>query len=163
MLKDSLENLTKYNLWANTKILGFISEAGEIKADIIQQSSFPSIRKTLYHIWDAETIWFNRLHGKLFNFWPSKNYEGNLEGAGKLFLNASENFVVFVGAGNENDFDTQVTYTNSEGKEFSNTISQVVMHCMNHRTFHRGQIVTMLRNAGVTNLSSTDYIAFCRL
>jgi len=163
MLKDSLENLTKYNLWANTKMFGFISAAGEVKADAIQNSSFPSIRKTLYHIWDAETIWYNRLHGKLFNLWPGKNYSGNLMEAGKLFLNMSENFVTFIKEKREDELGAQITYTNSEGKEFSNTISQVVMHCMNHSTFHRGQIVTMLRNTGFTNLSSTDYISFCRL
>jgi hypothetical protein len=36
MLKNSLVSLTKYNLWANTKILEFITEAGEDKADIAQ-------------------------------------------------------------------------------------------------------------------------------
>lgn len=163
MLKDALVNLTKYNLWANTKNLGFIIEAGEEKADLIQNSSFPSIRETLYHIWGAETIWINRLLDKPFTGWPGKNFKGTLSDAGGVFLNTSKDFIVFAEGKNETDFNSIITYKNIEGKEFSNSISQMVMHCMNHSTFHRGQIVTLLRNAGFTHLSSTDYITFCRL
>ena len=61
MIRDSLESLAKYDLWANTKIMEFILEAGETKADIIQKSSFPSVGERLYHIWGAETILINRL------------------------------------------------------------------------------------------------------
>jgi uncharacterized damage-inducible protein DinB len=163
MLKDSLVNLTKYNVWANTKIFGFISEAGEEKAGRIQNSSFPSIKKTLYHIWDAETIWNNRLLGKSLTDWPGKSFKGTLKEAGELFLKTSKDFADYTGERSEEEFNIVVKYKSIDGKEFSNLVSQIVMHCMNHSTFHRGQIITMLRNAGATNFSSTDYIAFCRL
>ncbi|MEP7170437.1 MAG: DinB family protein [Bacteroidota bacterium] len=163
MIKDSLVSLTKYNLWANTKLLHFIIEVGEEKADIIQNSSFLSIRETLYHIWGAETIWLNRLVSKPFTGWPGTNFKGTLKEAGELFLKISKDFVAFTEGKSEAEFNAIINYKNIEGKEFSNTISQIIIHCMNHSTFHRGQIITMLRNAGFTNLSSTDYITFCRL
>ncbi|MEO5569621.1 MAG: DinB family protein [Bacteroidia bacterium] len=163
MLRDSLVNLTKYNLWANAKVLGFITEAGEEKSDIIQNSSFPSIRKTLHHIWDAEVIWINRLNGISLNSWPGKSFSGTLKEAGELFLKNSRAITKYAENKSEEEFNAILVYKNIEGKEFSNPVSQIVMHCMNHSTFHRGQIITLLRNVGVANLSSTDYIAFCRL
>ena len=163
MVKDPLVNLTKYNLWANTKIFGFIIEAGEEKADVIQNSSFPSIRETLYHIWDAETIWNHRLSGKSITYWPSKSFKGTLKEAGELFLKTSKDFADYTEGKSEEAFNILIKYQSTDGKEYSNSVLQIVMHCMNHSTFHRGQIVTMLRNTGVTIFSSTDYIAFSRL
>ena len=162
MLKNSLVSLTKYNLWANTKILEFITEAREDKADIVQNSSFPSIRKTFYHIWDAETIWLNRLNGISFNSWPSKNFNGTIKVSGEAFLKNSKAFISYAESKSEEEFNSIIFYKNIEGKEFSNPISQIVMHCMNHSTYHRGQLVTMLRQLGFTELFSTDFIAFFR-
>ena len=33
---------------------------------------------------------------------------------------------------------------------------------MNHGTYHRGQLITMLRQTGVTNLPATDLIVYYR-
>ena len=54
------------------------------------------------------------------------------------------------------------------GKPYSNTVEEIIYHVVNHGTFHRGQIVTMLRANGVTKLadteelSSTDLITYLR-
>lgn len=163
MIKNSLVHLTRYNVWANAKMIEFIKDAGEEKADRVQNSSFPSVRKTMYHIWDAETIWINRLMGKSFSYWPSRDFNGTLSEACDLFIKNSVNFVEYTEEKTETEFNSPVIYKSMEGKEFSNIISQIIMHCMNHSTYHRGQIITMLRNADFIKLSSTDYITFCRL
>jgi uncharacterized damage-inducible protein DinB len=163
MNKDALMHLTKYNVWANAKVFSFITEAGEAKADIDQSSSFSTTRKTLLHIWDAETIWIKRLSGEWVSDWPSKSFTGTLENAGTLFFKTSKDFVSYVEEKTEEEFNTQVRYKTMEGKEFSNPVWQIIMHCMNHSTFHRGQIITMLRSVGFTKFTSTDYITFCRV
>ena len=54
------------------------------------------------------------------------------------------------------------------GKAYSNTVEEIIYHVVNHGTFHRGQIVTMLRSngidklAGSEELSSTDLISYLR-
>ena len=163
MNKGSLIHFTNYNVWANTKLAGFILEAGEEKSDVSQNSSFSSIRKTLYHIWDAETIWIKRLQGDSFTDWPSKNFNGTLKAACESFLKNSENFVLYAKEKSETELNSAVTYKTLDGNEFSNITSYIIMHVMNHSTFHRGQIITLLRNTGFDKFSSTDYITFCRL
>jgi uncharacterized damage-inducible protein DinB len=39
---------------------------------------------------------------------------------------------------------------------------QVVMQVMNHGTYHRGQIVNMLRQVGQQKIPGTDFILWCR-
>ena len=63
-MKDLLLQYTKYNLWANTKLLGFIESAAAKDPAVLDKeipSSFNTLRKTLYHIYYAENIWYKRL------------------------------------------------------------------------------------------------------
>ena len=61
-----------------------------------------------------------------------------------------------------NDANAQIQYKTLDGKSYFNSTEEVIMHCMNHGTYHRGQIITMLRQAGFTVVGSTDFIRFCR-
>ncbi|MFK5047672.1 DinB family protein, partial [Klebsiella pneumoniae] len=62
----------------------------------------------------------------------------------------------------ENELKASFTYKNLKGMLFSNEVWKTVHHVMNHSTYHRGQIVTMLRQLGVTQIPQSDYIAFIR-
>ena len=161
-MKTLLEQYTKYNLWANTKLTEFLKKLVPALLDKEIPSSFNSIRKTVYHIWDAELIWYNRLAGVSFTHWPSKSYEGkNLEFI-KPFLGQSELFIDYTKNKSEEELSKEFDYINTEGKSFKNSYSNAIHHCMNHSTFHRGQIITMLRTVGYTDLSSTDFITYIR-
>lgn len=163
MLNHSLEHLARYNIWANEKMAGFVCEAGEDKADLVQASSFPSIRKTLYHIWDAEYIWIKRLNGESLTKGASADFRGTLREACDLMLKNSELFVFYLEQKSEENLNKVIDYTNIAGNKYCNTVSQIITHVMNHSTYHRGQLITLLRNAGYTTVSTTDYIAFCRI
>jgi len=71
-----MKKYTDYNLWANRRMIAMLSPLSEtqIAQDII--SSFPSVKMTLLHIWDAEVIWLKRLQGESLDYWPSYNFEG---------------------------------------------------------------------------------------
>src|SRR5688572_5835415 len=101
-MKAYVEELTRYNVWANARISSYILEAGDTIADMPLTSSFPSIRKTLYHLWDAQEIWMARLNGVSLNAWPSQSFTGSLTEAVKSLDENSNDFVRFV---KENDQD----------------------------------------------------------
>ncbi len=153
--------LTRYNLWANQTICGFIIKAGEAIADVEQPGSFPTVRKTLLHIWDAQFIWLSRLNGTSLSEFPSKNFNGNLSAACDGLLNSSQQFIDYVNGLNRNP-DSIISYQTLDGKKFENATSDIILHCMNHSTYHRGQIINLLRGAGFTEVGSTDYMRFCR-
>ncbi len=55
-----------------------------------------------------------------------------------------------------------MAYRNSKKEEFKQPVYQVLLHLFNHQTYHRGQLVTMLRQLGVDKIPSTDFIEWSR-
>jgi uncharacterized damage-inducible protein DinB len=164
MLQTQLLKLTHFNLWANTLLMDWLIKAGEEKADVICQSSFPTTRKTLYHIYDAEFVWILRLNNQTLEDWPpSKHFTYSLSEFKEVFLKQSQMLIDFVNSLDENKISEMLTYKNVKGDAFQNSIADIINHVVNHGTYHRGQLVTMLRTVGFTEVSSTDYITFCRL
>jgi uncharacterized damage-inducible protein DinB len=163
MASNHLKTLSDYNLWANDKICSYILEAGQTLADKETESSFPTIRKTLYHLWDAQAIWLKRLNGESSNSWPSHNFTGNLEEAIKLINENSQAFVDYTAALKDKEHLVQIEFKATDGTPYYNTVEEILMHVMNHSTFHRGQLITMLRSVGFTSVGSTDMIRFFRL
>jgi len=161
-MKDYILSITTFNTWANTRILNFVAAAGEDRAEMIQVSSFPSIRKTVLHILDAQTIWMSRLEGESPLVWPLTEFAGSTLDACKQLVESSREFETFTARLSEQDLTATIDYKTIKGDPFRNTIVHILMHVMNHGTFHRGQLITLLRGAGFTDLASTDMIAFFR-
>lgn len=161
-MKEYLLNLTRYNIWANQTLTGFIEEATESICTLEQKSSFPSIRETLLHLKNAQIIWLNRLQGESAGVWPAPNPANDTLAEAMELLKNSEDWLLYVESLSEQDLTREIEYKNLRGDVFSNTVSEVIAHVMNHSTFHRGQMVTMFRNAGFTALKSTDMITWFR-
>lgn len=150
---------TSYNLWANKRISGLLLPLDDSVLDKEIKSSFPSLRKTVHHIWDAELAWLNRLQGIAFNWPPTAAFTSP---AIDSFLRTSAAFDTYVKEKDDAYFAASTSYVDSRGNAHTTANGGIVMHCMNHSTFHRGQIVTMLRGSGITQLVSTDLITYLR-
>jgi uncharacterized damage-inducible protein DinB len=61
-----------------------------------------------------------------------------------------------------NQLDRVLRYRTFDGQEMESTFSQMLQHVVNHATFHRGQVTTMLRQLGVPAPKSQDLIRFYR-
>ena len=55
-----------------------------------------------------------------------------------------------------------IDYTLLNGSAGSTPIWQMLQHVVNHASYHRGQVTTMLRQIGATPAKSMDMIAFYR-
>lgn len=60
------------------------------------------------------------------------------------------------------DLENKVRYSNSSGKEFTQTVGEIGMHVVNHASYHRGQIVTLLRTNNFEEIPSFDFINYLR-
>jgi uncharacterized damage-inducible protein DinB len=154
-----LHQLALYNTWANGLIGDYILKASD-NADIIIESSFPSIRKTLYHLWDAQVIWLARIKGESIDERKSKDFKGTLEEACKELIVTSKEITTLV---ETTDHHKEFFYHNLAGDPFTSNLEEIVSHVVNHGTYHRGQLITMLRQSGFKDVGSTDFIRFCRL
>jgi len=153
----------EYNLWANSKLGEFISKADEKLFDTEVVSSFSSLRQTVYHVWDAEAIWLMRLQGVSPNAWPSKIFQGSRDECLSQFIQNSKAFHDFILSQKGSFIESNILYKNLKGDEFQSTAEEIIMHVVNHGAFHRGQMITILRTLGFTQLGSTDLITFLRL
>ncbi len=161
-MKQLLISMAEYNVWANRRIIDMLNEQPEDVIDAEAISSFPSIRKTIYHMWDAQMIWLNRLQGISLSRWPSDEYDAHFSGYDVYFIRHSEDLMRFIETRTESYFDSTCFYKALNGKEFHTSNWKIILHCLNHSTYHRGQIITMMRNLGKTNLVQTDYIIYQR-
>ena len=161
-MKTILQDYTNYNYWANKKICDLLLTLDSSIVEKDMPSSFRTIKETVYHVWGAEWIWYLRVYDSGKVEWPVKDFKGSFKDGVEGFYKASQGMIDLVNNSSEEDFEKDIVYRNIAGAEFNNKLYKIIMHCMNHSTFHRGQIITMLRNAGVTDLFSTDLITYYR-
>ena len=60
-MKPILFDYTQYNVWANALLIDLLKNLNDEQLDQDLGGSFDTVRKTLYHIWGAESIWMQRL------------------------------------------------------------------------------------------------------
>ena len=163
MLKDQIEKYALYNVWANKKVIDFLLAVGSDSLTKEQPSSFNSLQKTAYHIYDAEYVWLKRMKYEPWTWPPSAEFTSiSFEAFCLKWKTVSNELINYVQSLSEKKLQNFCSYKNSKGEDFTTSFADCIMHCLNHSTYHRGQIITMLRSAGFTKVASTDYITFTR-
>jgi uncharacterized damage-inducible protein DinB len=156
-----LKDYCRYNLWANRHLATVLRTIDQSWMTREITSSFPSLRQTCFHIWDAEYIWLCRLEGIEFGELPSKRNEPDLHGT--EFVQASEALLSFIEKQPEHYFDQSTSFRTIDGIPSTVLNSGIILHVVNHSSFHRGQLVTMLRNLDHKEaLPRTDMIVYLR-
>ena len=161
-MEHNLINHLSYNLWANERIGHLLMAQDESLLFAEQKSSFASISKTIFHIWDAEVIWLTRMKGGTLADWPSKSFTGGKAAMLRGFTDSSTELLQFVKEKGELFQQENLVYKNMKGDAYENTVEEILFHLVNHGTYHRGQIITLLRESGVTQVVGTDLINWFR-
>ena len=161
-MKQLLQQYGAYNVWANKKIIDRISLLPVELVDKETPSSFPSIYKTLLHLWDVESIWLQRLKLAEHIEVPSASFEGNLLEMMTAWSKISQQWDQWITQTNEANLVHVFAYQNSKREQFKQPVYEMIMHLFNHQTYHRGQIITIFHAVGVDKIPATDFIAFCR-
>lgn len=161
-MKEILLQYATYNTWANQLLLDAITQLPEEKQTQIVASSFDSLLKTVLHLWDAESIWWQRLKLSEKIVVPSENFTGTLKEAANGLLQQNKQWQEWLMAAPEHALQHEFMYKNSKREQFKQPVNQMLLHVFNHGTYHRGQLVTMLRQLEVEKIPQTDFIAWCR-
>ncbi len=157
-----LYNYSKYNLWANGMMTQWLLSKDHGLMDVELNSSFPTINKTLSHIWVAEYIWMCRIEGIVGNKLSGRHDGKEISGICHDLLEVSQYYIKKSEEISENDLSQKFRYKYLSGDEGESELIDILHHVMNHSTYHRGQLVTMGRELGFTDPPKTDYIQYVR-
>ena len=162
-MKELLHQYAAYNIWANKVLLDRIAKLPEEKITQEVASSFPSIYKTVVHMWQAEDIWWQRLKLVENITALSETFTGSFAEATAGLVKQSQQWEAWVDAANEIQLTHVFAFVRNK-EQYKMKVNDMLLHLFNHGTFHRGQLVTLLRQLGETDkIPSTDFVTYTRL
>ncbi|PVV60941.1 DinB family protein [Chryseobacterium sp. HMWF035] len=146
-MKEKLVDLFKYTYHFNKEMIKAIAE----NLEKVDEKTISLMNHTL----NAQQIWNSRILGEnSFEVWQINPFE-ELEDINQQNFNKSLEIV------EKFDPDQKIEYQNSRGKKFENTVFEMLFQAINHSTYHRGQINSLLKQSGITPIL-TDYIFYKR-
>ena len=160
-MKELLQQYAAYNIWANKLLVDRISKLSDDEINKEIASSFPSLYKTMQHMWLAEEVWWQRLKLVENIDLQSEKFTGTFT---ELTINQakqSQQWAEWINNANENQLLHVFAYIRNK-EQLKMPVYQMIQHVFNHASYHRGQLVTMLRQLGADKIPATDFSAFCR-
>jgi uncharacterized damage-inducible protein DinB len=159
MNKHDVKYLNEYNQWANARMLDVASKlsAEQFTADL--QSSHRSVRDTLAHTLAAEWIWLERWKGTSPKALLTAADFPTVESLRERWSQVQKNYTQFFSALTDESLAEVIAYTNTRGEEWRYPLGGMIQHLMNHSTYHRGQVTTMLRQLGA-EVTPVDLLVF---
>ncbi len=161
MTLADLQAHVAYNEWANERMFAAVAALSEEQLMRNLGSSFPSVRDTVAHVVGAEWVWLCR--------WQGTNPAGMPDWSPAATLPLLRGRLSEIEAGRrallaplaDADLERPVSYTLFSGQADTRPLGALVLHVVNHSTYHRGQVTTMLRQLGASTVS-TDLVAYLR-
>ncbi len=161
MKPTEMVTLYEYNAWADRRALEAASALTKEQFTKQLGSSFSSVRDTLSHIYGAEWIWLERFQGRSPLAFPDDSGFTDIAKL-KASWDAFElTLLTFVRGLTQEDLDREMEYKTMKFGMYRNPLWQSMQHVVNHGTYHRGQVTTMLRQLGAQPIL-TDLMHFYR-
>lgn len=161
-MKELLSQYATYNIWANNELLKLILTLSNEQQQQEIASSYSTLCKTILHCWDAESIWWQRLKLQEQIIPPNATPNLTIENIANGWQQQSKLFGDWVANANDAQLNHVFAYQNSKREQFKQPVWQMLQHVFNHATYHRGQLVTMLRQLGVDKIPMTDFVIWMR-
>jgi uncharacterized damage-inducible protein DinB len=175
-----IQTLYAYNRWANERLFSALEKLNDRQFGVEVRSSFPSIRETVFHILFAEWLWLKRWQGTSPRStlvdpdaspatWgtltpggmPAMDELATLEGLKAFADSIEEERREFLSGLNEDVLHAPLQFSDMAGTPYSEPLVHLMQHLVNHGTYHRGQVTTMLRQVG-GEAASLDMLYFFR-
>ena len=162
MTYEDVTDLLDYHYWACGRLLDNLANITPEQFAQPMGSSFDSIRDTLAHMLKAESIWVSRLKGEKPEIGQTLELYSELSAIRSRWSQMERELRACVTSLGRKDIDKVLAYKDLRGNDQLDPVSQILLHVVNHGTYHRGQVTTMLRQMKVEPPPSTDLIVFHR-
>lgn len=158
---DEFLELLDYDAWARGRTLDAAEALSPADFERDLGSSFPSVRATLVHVLSADWIWLRRWLGESPSAKPDDWRLETLADIRALWDDVAAERARFLADLDDAALDRVVSYRDLSGRAWDNPLHQLLRHAVNHATYHRGQLTTMLRQLGAQPVS-TDLVLYFR-
>jgi uncharacterized damage-inducible protein DinB len=159
---QDLRTLLDYHYWARDRILAAAAALTPEQFTRDLGSSFKSVRDTLAHTYSSEWAWYERWHGNSPTAMLPPEQFTDVETLQRTWSAHEQRIRAFLDELGEPGITRVFVYKTLSGQPGSSTFWQMVQHMVNHGSYHRGQVTTMLRQLGAAPAKSMDLIAFYR-
>lgn len=154
-----IQELYEYNRWANARMLDAASRLTPEQFTKDLRSSHRSVRDTLTHVMSAEWIYLKRWQGTSPKAMLVPSDFPTISLLRARWAAVEREQADFVSNVTEESLKTIIAYVNTKGEAWSYPLWQIIVHVVNHSTYHRGQVMTMLRQLGAEPVA-TDFLVF---
>jgi uncharacterized damage-inducible protein DinB len=158
-LLHAIRGLLGYTVWADRQVLEALQSVPA--EDLVRSTgtSHGSVLGTMAHILGSEQLWLSRLLGVPLRRLPNVEDFPTLDLLAASFDDFWPQFEYFMAALTDQQLAGDFTWTNTRGETHTAPFRQVMLHVVNHSTYHRGQVVAQLRQLGHTP-PATDLVYY---
>jgi uncharacterized damage-inducible protein DinB len=152
-----------YHYWARDRMLDALEALTPEQYTRDLGSSFTSVRDTVVHTYGAEWNWYLRWVSSSPTGFPDPQGFPDVAAIRAAWRSQEQKVRLLVNSlASANQLDRVLRYRTLDGQEMESAFSQMLQHVVNHATFHRGQVTTMLRQLGAPAPKPQDLIRFYR-
>jgi uncharacterized damage-inducible protein DinB len=160
--RDDVRTLVDFNYWARDRMLAAVEALSPEQYTKDMGNSFKSLRDTLVHMYSAEWVWLTRWQGASPTAPIPFDRFANLAELAAAWRELESQIRSLVDGLDAAGLEREHDYRLMNGQPGRSVFWHMLQHVVNHGTYHRGQVVTMLRQLGLPPGKSTDLIAFYR-
>lgn len=142
---DEARMLREYNEWANHQLLDAACRLS--RSEFVQElgASFGSVKGTLVHILDAEWHWLQSWQGKPRTERPQPGFYADAAALAAAFPALEDEQRAWF-----NSLTDDSLRSRCRVNERHYALAHLIYHAMTHSMYHRGQVVSLLRQLGHT-------------
>lgn len=160
-LRD-LQTLLEYHYWARDRVLDAADALTPEQFTRDLGSSFKSVRDTLAHIYSSEWAWYLRWQGTSPTAQLPLEQFPDAQSIRTAWREQETKTRAFLDALGDEGISRVIEYKLLSGQPGATVFWQMLQHVVNHASYHRGQVTTMLRQLGASPAKSMDLIAYYR-
>jgi uncharacterized damage-inducible protein DinB len=158
---EDVRLLYGFNSWANQRTREACAQLTPDQFTKNLGSSFSSVRDTLAHLLGAEWIWVERWLGRTPEVFPKAADFPDLASLERRWAEIERELAAYIASLKPEDLDRVLHYKTMAGTPMEGALWQMLQHLVNHGSYHRGQVATLLRQLGAKP-NSTDMIGYYR-
>ena len=156
---NDIRELYVYNRWANHRSLAAAAKLDNATFIRPMGNSFSSVRDTLAHILSGEWIWLERWNGISPTALLDAAAFPTVESLKVRWETVEQGYHEFLHSLSLARLQKNLAYINRAGQPYEYPLWQQMVHVVNHSSYHRGQVTTLLRQLGAQPVA-TDFLEY---